>query len=128
MQYPHDSPGAASGAPDAAPARILSLQEAAAFLGIHANTLRGYAKAGVVPGAKFGRDWRFLEADLVASLRARYSGRARMQSSADERQATWHSTSVQAPIMSNAQHLTERQLDALLEPQTGKRRKNITTS
>lgn len=51
---------------------ILDLRAAAALLHMHPNTLRSYAIAGLVPGAKIGRFWRFLECDLVAALRRRY--------------------------------------------------------
>lgn len=50
-------------------ATSLDLQEAAAFLGIHADTLRERAAAGIIPGAKIGKEWRFLDVDLAAWLR-----------------------------------------------------------
>ena len=50
----------------------LDLKEAADFLGLHPCTLQQRAKAGLVPGAKLGRAWRFLEVDLVIYLRGQY--------------------------------------------------------
>lgn len=52
--------------------RTLSLSEAADFLGLHPVTLQERARAGVVPGAKVGRAWRFLDVDLVEYMRAQY--------------------------------------------------------
>jgi hypothetical protein len=53
--------------------RTLDLREAAEFLGIHPNTLQARAKAGLAPGAKIGKQWRFLEVDLVEYFRGQYS-------------------------------------------------------
>jgi excisionase family DNA binding protein len=52
--------------------RVLSLNEAAAFLKVHPNTMRTLVQRGVIPGGKVGRCWRFLQADLVALLRCGY--------------------------------------------------------
>jgi len=51
---------------------FMGLQEAAAALGIHPDNLSQLAKAGEVPAAKVGKEWRFLDVDLAAYLRARY--------------------------------------------------------
>jgi excisionase family DNA binding protein len=51
----------------------LGLQEAAAFLRCHPEELRRRAKAGLIPGAKVGRAWVFLEDDLAAYLRSLYA-------------------------------------------------------
>ena len=45
---------------------------AARLLGISKNTLQQRAKAGIIPGAKIGRCWTFIESDLVAYLRSNY--------------------------------------------------------
>lgn len=52
--------------------RTLGLIEAAALLRLHPSTLRERAKAKRIPGAKAGREWVFVEADLVAFLRLQY--------------------------------------------------------
>ncbi|PTT35481.1 hypothetical protein DBR23_23460 [Acidovorax sp. HMWF018] len=52
--------------------RSLSLVEAAALLRVHKNTLAARARARIIPGAKIGKEWAFLEADLVAYMRAQY--------------------------------------------------------
>ena len=53
----------------------LTLPEAAAFLKIHPEELRQRAKAGLIPGAKVGRAWVFLQDDLAAYVRSLYSRR-----------------------------------------------------
>ena len=52
--------------------QTLGLKQAAAFLRCHPEELRRRAKAGVIPGAKVGRAWVFLEEDLAAYLRSLY--------------------------------------------------------
>ncbi len=94
--------------------RVLTLQEAAKILGVHPNTLRGYVRAGVVPGAKIGRDWRFVEADLVASLRARYPEQVRVRPNAEETAASRHLGNAPASTVSRPQREIERELDELL--------------
>jgi excisionase family DNA binding protein len=85
------------------PNSLLTLREAGALLGLHPNTIRSQVGRGIIPGTKVGRCWRFLEADLVAWIRSGYSEAARVQLSALEREAIWHSTDVQASITSNSQ-------------------------
>lgn len=52
--------------------RTLDLPAAAEFLGLHPATLQARAKAGDVPGAKIGKEWRFIDLDLAEYLRANY--------------------------------------------------------
>ncbi|RSU56247.1 DNA-binding protein [Sphingomonas koreensis] len=109
-------------------AGLLTLRQAADFLGVHPNTVRRYARLAAIPCAKIGRDWRFLEADLVAWLRGRYPDDARMHLGADGKEARWHSGNVQIPILLTSRPRTEAELDTLLAPPTGKKRRNTTTS
>lgn len=53
-------------------ATSMDLDEAAEFLGLHPSTLQERARAGLIPGAKIGKTWRFLDVDLAAYLRAQY--------------------------------------------------------
>jgi hypothetical protein len=53
--------------------KTLDLQEAGEFLRIHPEEVRSRAKRGLIPGAKTGRRWVFLEADLAAYIRSLYS-------------------------------------------------------
>ena len=56
-------------------ASTLDLREAARLLHMSPSTLREKAKARVIPGAKPGKRWVFLESDLVAYLRSLYGDR-----------------------------------------------------
>ena len=53
--------------------KTLNLQQAAAFLYMHPETLRQAAHCGRIPGAKIGRAWVFLEEDLAAYVRSLYA-------------------------------------------------------
>jgi hypothetical protein len=50
----------------------LDLKAAAALLRLHPDTLRDGAAKGKFPGAKPGKCWVFIEADLLAFLRGEY--------------------------------------------------------
>jgi hypothetical protein len=52
--------------------KTLNLSEAAAFLHMHPEELRTRAKRGVIPGAKIGRRWVFIEDDLAEYIRSLY--------------------------------------------------------
>ena len=84
-------------------------------MNVHPNTVRAHAIRGTIPSAKVGRDWRFLEADLVAWMRLQYPEASRVQLSAYQEETIWHSGNVQEFITSSSQALTERSLNALLE-------------
>jgi hypothetical protein len=51
---------------------ILTLEQAAAVLQVHPETLRRKAKAGHIKGSKKAGDWRFLDTDIEESLRSDY--------------------------------------------------------
>lgn len=53
-------------------AATLSLEEASAFLHIHSVTLLRKAQAGIIPGAKIGKRWIFLQVDLMSFVRSQY--------------------------------------------------------
>ena len=53
--------------------RTLDLKEAAHFLRMHPEEVRRRAKEGVIPGAKIGRAWVFIDLDLADFLRSFYS-------------------------------------------------------
>jgi excisionase family DNA binding protein len=52
--------------------KSLTLPQAAAFLKIHPVTLQAKVRQGILPGAKVGRRWVFLEDDLAAYVRSKY--------------------------------------------------------
>src|SRR5665213_1849235 len=51
----------------------MGLKEAAEYLRCHPEELRHRAKAGIIPGAKVGRAWVFLEDDLAQHIRSLYA-------------------------------------------------------
>lgn len=52
--------------------KTLNLHEAAALLRMHAESLRQKTRQGLIPGAKIGKRWVFLEEDLIQYLRSQY--------------------------------------------------------
>ena len=75
--------------------KTLDLQQAATFLHMNPETLRERAKAGLVPAAKPGKCWVFVEDDLVAYLRSLYAdSRQAVQVSDQQETLTWHCTDV----------------------------------
>ena len=53
----------------------LDLHAAAKLLHIHPVTLRDKARAGLIPGAKIGKSWVFVEVDLIEFIRSQYEAR-----------------------------------------------------
>lgn len=51
----------------------LDLQQAAAFLKMHPEEVRRRACSGQLPGAKAGKRWVFIDADLADYLRSLYA-------------------------------------------------------
>jgi excisionase family DNA binding protein len=49
---------------------VLTTKEAAEFLGLSIFTVCKYAKAGIIPAKKVGRDWRFYLPTLIAWLKS----------------------------------------------------------
>lgn len=96
--------------------RFLTLRETAVFLNVHPNTVRSQVRRGELPGAKIGGGWRFLEADLLAWVRLRYPARAQAGHGADEGNRQWPPGGPQDFMLTGSRGMTERALDALLEP------------
>ncbi len=106
----------------------LDLKQAAQFLKLHPEEVRRRAKAGLLPGAKAGKCWVFIEDDLADYLRSLY---------AQSRQAlrvTWrkeyecHSSNAEARGGLISPHQAASALDALLTPKKSLKLKNSMTS
>ena len=71
--------------------KTLNLREATVFLHTHAEELRTRAKRGLIPGAKIGRRWVFIDIDLAEFVRSLYPVRrqALPASSATLERAGW---------------------------------------
>jgi DNA binding domain, excisionase family len=54
--------------PDRQVDEVLTLDEAAAFLKVSADTVRSLAEDGELAGRRFGKDWRFARAAILAWL------------------------------------------------------------
>lgn len=102
--------------------RILTLRETAAFLNVHPNTVRSQVRRGKLPGAKVGRGWRFLEADLVAAIRARYPESRRAPPETRGGEGPWRSGAAHGFLFPGTRQSAERALDALLERPSADRR------
>ena len=74
----------------------LNLNQAAEFLGLNAETTRRRAVNSLIPGAKVGKTWMFLEVDLVTYMRSLYPSNA-SQGVSHRRTDIWHSTSEMVP-------------------------------
>ena len=53
--------------------KTLDIKEAGELLNMHSLTVRKMAKAGQIPAARAGRNWIFIEEDLIEWLRSQYS-------------------------------------------------------
>ena len=51
---------------------ILNVEQAAEMLDIDVMTVRKLARSGSIPAAKIGREWRFLDVDLIEHIRSKY--------------------------------------------------------
>jgi len=105
----------------------LDLKQAAAFLRMHPEEVRRRARIGLLPGAKPGKSWVFIEDDLAAWLRGQYRTAAQLPLKIGKEQATWHSTNVEAPGGSISRRQGESALDALLRQAKKPRRRSSTT-
>jgi len=101
-------------------AATLDLSEAAALLRMHSSTLRQAAKAGLIPGAKIGRAWVFVEVDLLNYIRCRYPDSWRAQSE----EQTCHSESVETSGGLASPGQAARELDKALAQAIGRPRRN----
>ncbi|HAU1150797.1 helix-turn-helix domain-containing protein [Legionella pneumophila serogroup 1] len=72
--------------------KTLNIIEAALFLGAHKETVRRMAVNGLIPAAKIGRGWRFIEQDLVMYIRNKYSTCDASQGVNRRSIDIWHST------------------------------------
>jgi excisionase family DNA binding protein len=52
---------------------VLTVKEAAEFLGLKPFTMRMYARNGTVPASRLGGQWRFIKSDLLDCLRSKSS-------------------------------------------------------
>jgi hypothetical protein len=95
--------------------KTLSLCEAANFLHMHPEEVRRRAKAGVIPGAKAGRAWVFIDEDLADYLRTLYSRPRQALQVTLRKELECHFASVGASGGSTSLLQQENEYAALLE-------------
>ena len=107
--------------------KTLNLEEAAAFLKIHAVTLSEKAKSGEIKGAKIGKRWVFIEVDLADHIRAQYQVRA-LQGEKKET-ALCHFTNAKTPLHGGLKSPSvDEQYNTVLGLTTKSKPRNTTTS
>src|SRR5579863_9173011 len=124
---PADTAPAIRLGPSPPPLRTLALDEAAVFLHMHPEEVRTRAKRGLIPGAKAGRRWVFLEIDLVEFVRSLYPVR-RQALQVTSQEAVCHFESVGRSGGSTSSPPVVSEYDDLLRPATRPRRRNCTTN
>lgn len=108
--------------------KTLNLDEAAQFLKLHPEEVRRRAKAGIIPGAKLGKRWVFIEEDLAAYMRSLYAlPRQALQVGYGEKQLC-HSANVVRRGGLVSPHQAASELDALLQLKIKPKHRNSTTS
>ena len=106
--------------------KVLSVKEASEMLRMHPITLKNKARAGVIPGGKCGKNWVFLDVDLVEYIRAQYKS-PKKENHIDI--PACHSISVKTPRTGGLKSTTtEEQYTKALGLKTVKKPKNITTN
>jgi excisionase family DNA binding protein len=117
----------AAAAPWSPLVRTLNLEQAAKFLNMHPVTVQEKARAGIIPGAKPGKRWVFLEDDLAAYVRSFYpSARQALQGDEKESRAC-HSASDRARrIGGPASPTTDEEYGKALGLQIGRRPSSTT--
>mgnify|MGYP000591334077 CR=1 FL=1 len=106
-----------------------TLEEAARFLKMHPEEVRRRAKAGIIPGAKAGRAWVFLDVDLADWLRSMYAApRQFPKFSLRDEAEKCRSTSVVPSGGSMLSHPMESEYASLLGLNSSHRLKNSMTS
>jgi Helix-turn-helix domain len=108
--------------------KTLNLEETAQFLKLHPEEVRRRAKAGIIPGAKLGKRWVFIEDDLAVYLRSLYATPGQALQVGHEEKQLCHSLNVARRGGSVSPHQAASVLDALLRQKTKPKRKNFTTS
>jgi hypothetical protein len=108
--------------------KTFDLKEAALFLKLHSEEVRRRAKAGIIPGAKLGKRWGFIEDDLADYMRSLYAHPRQALQVGHKENNLCHSQNAVKRGGLVSPHQAASELDALLKQKTKPRRKNFTTS
>jgi hypothetical protein len=94
----------------------LDLKQAADYLKMHWQTLREQAKSGQVPGAKIGKQWVFIQDDLVTHIRSKYaSARSRSQVQRIGESLCYTSDQALSSTGVDSRHQTDKEYSNLLK-------------
>lgn len=107
----------------------LDLQEAAHYLRMSPAVLRQKAKCGVIPGAKPGKRWVFLESELAQYLRSLYAlpGQAPLSDCTPKEVQSCHSTNAVQSGGCVSSRLTDAEYADQLGLRTASRPRSTTT-
>jgi len=108
--------------------RTLDLQEAAIFLKMHKEEVRRRAKLGILPGAKIGKCWVFIDDDLALHIRSLYAIREQALQVTTRKESLCHSLNAVVRGGSVLPPHGESELDALLKQKISLKRKNSMTN
>lgn len=87
--------------------KTLALEEAAAFLHLHPVTVAERAKLGIIPGAKLGKRWVFIEEDLVGYLRSFYAPSPRALQGDQHEETVCHFTNARTHRSGGSRYATD---------------------
>jgi hypothetical protein len=109
--------------------RTLDLKQAAKFLHMHPVTVQEKARAGVIPGAKPGKCWTFLEDDLATYLRSLYPASWRALQGDGKEVPECHSSNARThPIGGSISPTTDDEYSKVLALPTRRKPRSTTTS
>lgn len=107
--------------------KTLNLLEAAALLHMHPEEVRTRAKRGLIPGAKPGKRWVFLEDDLAEFVRSLYTAPRQGPRVESKDGLCRYANADKHGGLSSARQ-TVREYADLLKPTTKQKLKSSTTS
>jgi hypothetical protein len=102
----------------------LDLHQAAAFLHMHPEEVRRRAKLGLLPGAKPGKSWIFIEDDLVDYVRSQYAVPRQALQVTPRKDTSFSSANAAIRGGSTPQGQKESPLDILLKQKLASKSKN----
>lgn len=108
--------------------KTFNLEEATLFLKLHPEEVRRGAKAGIIPGAKLGKRWAFIDDDLATYMRSLYPNPRQALQVGHRENTLCHSLNVEKRGGLASPYPVASVLDALLQQKTASRRENSTTS
>ncbi len=107
--------------------QTINLAQAATFLHMHPEEVHRRAKRGLLPGAKPGKSWIFIDDDLADYVRGHYAFERQALQVTPRKDQSCHSINAKIRGGSISPHHQESGLDALLKQKIKPKRENCTT-